>query len=317
MAGALGDFEPGPDHPLLDSLEVEGNSARGTRVLTTARDGWIEDHAIEGTPVLPGVVGIELMAAVSKALFPGQSFAGATEVKFDAPAKVYRDDPTTLLVEAHRIAPGRARARLVSSRVLRTGRVQQTEHFSANLVFGEVAAVDALPAAFLPDEPVDAAGIYRRFFHGPGFRVLTRIVGVSADGLQADGTTLELRSDSADRRPGGRGCVPGRGHAPNDRPPPDGIAPSGEGAAGAPPGHGRSAPIRRCPPDRRRLRHRHRWRGRARAPRPRLHHDRPWASSARRSVSGSPATSSHQLPGRRPWPRAVIGRARDRRGQRR
>lgn len=193
VAGGLGDFEPGPGHPLLDSLEVSGNTARGTRVLTLARDGWIEDHAIEGNPVLPGVVGIELMAAVAASLFPADGFAGVTDVSFDAPAKVYRKEPTTLHIEAHRIAPGRARARLVSTRTLRTGRIQETEHFSAHLVFGDVQAVEGLPGVFLPDETVDQAGIYQRFFHGPRFQVLTGVVGVSADGLIADGVTLVLR----------------------------------------------------------------------------------------------------------------------------
>ena len=192
VAGALGDFEPGPDHPLLDSLEVDGARATGTRVLTVARDRWIEDHAIEGTPVLPGVVGLELMAAVASALFEGQGFAGATGVSFEAPAKVYREEPTTLFIEAERIAPGRAQARLVSRRTLRTGREQRTEHFTATLVFGEVPPVEALPSAFLPDEPVDQAGIYRRFFHGPAFQVLSNVIGVSADGLSADGQAMGL-----------------------------------------------------------------------------------------------------------------------------
>ncbi|MBX2800577.1 MAG: SDR family NAD(P)-dependent oxidoreductase [Myxococcales bacterium] len=203
VAGALGDFEPEPtpppegaecDHPLLDVLEVNGDHARGTRVLTRSRDPWIVDHAIEGTPVLPGVVGLELMTAVSGALFE----TVATQVhnlRFDAPAKVHRDEPTTVAVDAERVGPHKATARLTSTRTLRTGRIQTVEHFQTELTFGEVDAVDGLPSAFLPEEPVDQASIYQRFFHGPAFQVLTGVFNVSADGLAAEARVTPLRPE--------------------------------------------------------------------------------------------------------------------------
>jgi acyl transferase domain-containing protein/NAD(P)-dependent dehydrogenase (short-subunit alcohol dehydrogenase family)/phosphopantetheinyl transferase len=188
VAGRLGDFEARPDHPLLDSLEVTAGVARGSRALSKGSDPWILDHAIEGVPVLPGVIGLELMVATASALFTDRAWSGARNVRFDAPVKVHRDEITTVLVEAEPGSrPHEAVARLVSVRTLKTGRVRRTEHFSATLSFAALPAPEALPSAFLPDETVDRAGIYRRFFHGPVFQVLREVLGVSEDGLMAEG----------------------------------------------------------------------------------------------------------------------------------
>jgi acyl transferase domain-containing protein/NAD(P)-dependent dehydrogenase (short-subunit alcohol dehydrogenase family)/phosphopantetheinyl transferase len=188
VAGRLGDFEERPDHPLLDTLEVSAGVAKASRALSRASDPWILDHAIEGVPVLPGVIGLELMVATARALSPTADWTGARNVRFDAPVKVHRDEITTVFVEAEPGArPGEVQARLVSVRTLKTGRTRRTEHFSATLTFGQRAAPEALPSAFLPDEIVDREGIYRRFFHGPAFRVLSGVLGVSEDGLMAEG----------------------------------------------------------------------------------------------------------------------------------
>ncbi|MEZ4235219.1 MAG: polyketide synthase dehydratase domain-containing protein [Myxococcota bacterium] len=186
VAGRLGDFEPGPDHPLLDALEVGDGRARAVRAMSRATDPWIADHAIEGVPVLPGVVGLELMAATSAALMPDRVYRGARNLRFAAPVKIHREAPTTLIVEAEILSVAEVRASLVSERKLATGRTQRTEHFEATLLFEEGDAqwmLEGLPSVFLPDEEVDREGIYRRFFHGPAFQVMASVFGVSADGL--------------------------------------------------------------------------------------------------------------------------------------
>jgi len=187
-AGRLGDFEPeGQGHTLLDRIEREGDTVRGTRELSKASDPWILDHAIDEVPVLPGVIGLELMVATASELYPGSTFTAARNVRFNAPVKVHHDRTTTLIIEAEPSRDGEARARLMSVRTLRTGRVSRTEHFSATLRFAEQEPADSLPSAFLPDELIGRDSIYRRFFHGPRFRVLENVFGVSQDGLLAEG----------------------------------------------------------------------------------------------------------------------------------
>jgi acyl transferase domain-containing protein/NAD(P)-dependent dehydrogenase (short-subunit alcohol dehydrogenase family)/phosphopantetheinyl transferase/acyl carrier protein len=187
VAGRLGDFQPPAPHPLLDRMELDGDIARGFRLLSLDSDPWIEDHTIERNPVLPGVIGIELMAAMAGVVASGQAVVGADSVQFAAPCKIYRDDPTLLVIEAEPEQPGRVAVTLSSERTLATGRVNRVEHFRAIFWLGFAPDVGSLPSAFLPDESVTANEIYERFFHGPRFQVMTRVTGVSADGLLAEG----------------------------------------------------------------------------------------------------------------------------------
>ena len=68
-------------------------------------DPWILDHAIDGKPVLPGVMGLELMAAVARHACPGQVYMGAMNVSFKAPVKVHRDEAVDLIVQADPVGP--------------------------------------------------------------------------------------------------------------------------------------------------------------------------------------------------------------------
>jgi acyl transferase domain-containing protein/NAD(P)-dependent dehydrogenase (short-subunit alcohol dehydrogenase family)/phosphopantetheinyl transferase len=194
VAGKLGDFESGPTHPLLDTIEVGDGKARGIRAMSRATDPWVADHAIEGVPVLPGVVGLECMAATASTLMPDRVYRGARNVRFAAPMKIHREAPTTLVVEAQIVSVAEVRTSLVSERKLATGRIQRTEHFEATLLFDDPSTgwmIEGLPSVFLPDEEVEQEAIYRRFFHGPAFQVLTSIFGVSSDGLVGEGRVDE------------------------------------------------------------------------------------------------------------------------------
>jgi malonyl CoA-acyl carrier protein transacylase len=184
VAGNLGGFVQGPTHPLLDSVERDGNAILGYRDLSTSSDPWLEDHSIDGVPVLPGVIGLELMVATASLLKPGQHYTGAREVSFQQPLKTYRDGVTRVLVIAEPDGEDVVTS-ISSTRTLRTGRIQRTEHFRARLEFNTLHPTDNLPSAFLPDETVEKEAIYQRFFHGPIFQVLTEIDGVSSDGLLA------------------------------------------------------------------------------------------------------------------------------------
>ncbi len=185
VAGALGDFHPTVLHPLLDRLTFDGDGVIAERALSLETDPWLADHAIEGTAVLPGVIGLELMTAAAAAASPGLPPVGARHVRFHKPVKLHRDEPVTALLTAQPIDAHEVRCALVTERVLRTGRTQRTEHFEAIVVLGEVMTDDSLPSGFFPDDPMSFEAIYARFFHGPRFRVLDQVVGVATDGLVA------------------------------------------------------------------------------------------------------------------------------------
>jgi NAD(P)-dependent dehydrogenase (short-subunit alcohol dehydrogenase family)/acyl carrier protein len=139
---------------------------------------FLDHHRIEGTPVLPGVMGVEAFAEVASLALPGWHVAAVEDVTFAAPFKLYRDEPRDLTLRALMRRDGAdivADCTLEGSRVL-AGRAepQVTTHFT-----GRVRLVRAAPDAATADPPrpgvgqaVDSSEVYRFYFHGPAYRVV-------------------------------------------------------------------------------------------------------------------------------------------------
>ncbi|HXJ66749.1 MAG TPA: SDR family NAD(P)-dependent oxidoreductase, partial [Actinomycetota bacterium] len=162
--------------------------------LHPSRQPFLEDHRIDGTPVMPGVMGIETFAEVASRALPGWHVVAVEDVAFRAPLKCYRDEARTVTVEATfhpRGAEVVADCRLIGFRPL-PGRdePQATVHFSARVV---LAAEPAAPErAEVPEPSGGAAGrdaIYDVYFHGPAYQVLDRAwpedpaIGLLREGL--------------------------------------------------------------------------------------------------------------------------------------
>ena len=109
VAGALGmmaaEYSPdggidgagllaGKDHgPMVG--EVRGSVHHGIVVTTTldpTQQPFLDHHRIDGTPVLPGVMGMESFAEAAGLIAPeGYRVAAVEDVTFLAPVKFYRD----------------------------------------------------------------------------------------------------------------------------------------------------------------------------------------------------------------------------------
>ena len=188
--------------------------SRGSLMVETPLDPTVQpflyDHQIEGTPVLPGVMGIEAFAEAALSIAPGWEIAAVENVRFDAPFKFYRSEPRTVTVHAVFGRAGEnllADCRLTGVRTLpNQTEPQVTTHFT-----GRVRLAKALPrpagpiAVHKPAAVIEAADIYRVYFHGPAYRVLRqawwdqdRIVGEMAEGLPPD-----VAPGTQEGRPGG------------------------------------------------------------------------------------------------------------------
>ncbi|MFN7143940.1 MAG: SDR family NAD(P)-dependent oxidoreductase, partial [Myxococcota bacterium] len=187
VAGRLGDFSIPALHPLLDTVELDGDAAIGRRTLSLESDPWMVDHAIDGVPVLPGVIGLELMAATALAALPRGAYRGLDDVRFEAPLKLHRDEPVEIEVRAEPVGENVVQCSLVSSRSTRAGRTIRTEHFHARVHLDALPQLPGLRSAAYPDDRLSRRDIYRRFFHGPRFQVLTEAEGVAVQGLLAAG----------------------------------------------------------------------------------------------------------------------------------
>jgi NAD(P)-dependent dehydrogenase (short-subunit alcohol dehydrogenase family)/acyl carrier protein len=200
--------------PIVGKLASVGVQS-GLKIETTldpAIQPFLHDHQIDGTPVLPGVMGVEAFAETALCLLPGWHIEAIEDVNFLAPFKFYKKQPRTVTVEAV-IHPGRdtllADCRLTGQRLLpNQAEPQVTMHFTARVrLTKQMPKAENVPALCLTDgHIIEAADIYRLYFHGPAYQVMERawwdghrIVGLLTKSLPANHVPSELPTFMAPR----------------------------------------------------------------------------------------------------------------------
>ena len=149
--------------------------------LDPTKQPFLDDHRIEGTPVLPGVMGMEAFAEAAGLLAPeGYAVRSVEDVAFLAPVKFYRDEPRELRIdvttEPDAAGPDLlAHCRLSAERALPGQEAPvRTVHFTGTvrLGTGDVAEerdeLDLSPAG----PGLVAEQVYSFYFHGPAYRVV-------------------------------------------------------------------------------------------------------------------------------------------------
>ncbi|HET8953226.1 MAG TPA: SDR family NAD(P)-dependent oxidoreductase [Solirubrobacteraceae bacterium] len=191
----------GAGGPMTGRIEAM-TMGEGIRVLTDldpTSQAFLDDHRIEGTPVLPGVMGMEGFAEAAHVLLPGWEVVALEDVELLAPFKFYRDEPRTIELRAL-VTGGEdgtlvADCRLIGRRTLPGQGESETLHFT-----GRARLARELPqppeARTPPAEGSAAVGhddVYRVYFHGPAYQVLDRawrdnghIVGALSPDLPPD-----------------------------------------------------------------------------------------------------------------------------------
>ena len=176
-------FEASPHGPMIGAVRrmtVYGGLTVET-VLDPSAQPFLRDHQIDGTPVLPGVMGLEGFTEIATLAAPGWYVVGIEDVEFLAPFKFYRNEPravtlTALLrAEAAQVV---AECRLSGARQLAGQAAPQvTTHFTARVRLARTRPADARTAA--PAKATGAAAespqVYRIYFHGPAYQVLRRV----------------------------------------------------------------------------------------------------------------------------------------------
>lgn len=152
---------------------------------------FLYDHAMDGTPLLPGVMGTEAFAELAKSIAPDYDVTAVTNEQFHAPFKFYRMEPQTLYLSGTAVPDGDdllVHTALYSRRELKGG-LQEKLHFTATVRMSKEAPT-AIPVPFTPPEKmdVDANAIYGIYFHGPAYQVLeaVQVEGSRAIGLLAE-----------------------------------------------------------------------------------------------------------------------------------
>jgi NAD(P)-dependent dehydrogenase (short-subunit alcohol dehydrogenase family) len=167
--------------PMTGRLEAM-SPVEGLRISTEldpARQAFLDHHRIDGTPVLPGVMGIEGFAEAAHALLPGWNVTAIEDVDLRSPFKFYRDEPRTLELRALLRHGGDesivADCRLVGRRTLPGRDEEETVHFTGRVrLTRDQPAAPQSSEAFTETEGngVGSDAVYRVYFHGPAYRVL-------------------------------------------------------------------------------------------------------------------------------------------------
>ena len=160
---------------------LKGESLAASKEFSLESDPYLLDHSINGTPYVPGVMGLETFAETAAAV-TGKPPKALTQVRFAVPIKLLRSKPADVRIKAASSGDGvemRLESDFVSPKGLRLG--QTRTHFKA------VSAPD-YPSAWTPDMRPDlpksrkykteAPAIYKTYFHGPSFQVLDGILAL-------------------------------------------------------------------------------------------------------------------------------------------
>ncbi len=166
-----------------------GDGLVTTATLDPTVQPFLNDHRIDGTAVLPGVMGVESFAAAASLLLPDHHVVSIEDVDFLAPFKFYRDEPREVVVTAQFEPDGDdvvARCALLGERTLANqAEPQTTVHFTGTVRLRAEPTAD-LGTVDVPDDndrEVDDDDIYRIYFHGPAYQVLDEAwAAASADG---------------------------------------------------------------------------------------------------------------------------------------
>jgi malonyl CoA-acyl carrier protein transacylase len=143
--------------------------------------GFLFDHEINGTPVLPGVMGVEAMVEAAKLLFPNLHLKSVEDVDFLAPFKFYRSEPRDVMVKVFFSLHDDdivANCELFGSRKLHGQEKPEIKtHFKAQVKLSEKAPKTPDPykgkfAATKKQKTAGAEDIYKLYFHGPAYQVI-------------------------------------------------------------------------------------------------------------------------------------------------
>ncbi|HEY1495786.1 MAG TPA: SDR family oxidoreductase [Candidatus Solibacter sp.] len=169
-----------PQGPMLGGTAHMDLDGRLTveATLDPALQPFLDDHRIEGTPVLPGVMGIEGFAEAALSTAPGWHVEAVEDVDFLSPFKFYRGLPRTLTFDARFHTEGDrliADCALLGRRALANQAEPRIEtHFTGRvrMVRQPVEAPLGATPFKTHGSPVEGPTIYQLYFHGPAYQVL-------------------------------------------------------------------------------------------------------------------------------------------------
>jgi hypothetical protein len=171
--------------PLLAGAALrstDDGALEAVRTLRPERDRYLDDHRVDGRPVLPFATAMELMAEAAVAACPGREVAGLRGIRLLHGVTVDDADGVAVRITA---APrgDDVEAAIASAKEAR-------HHYRATVALraGTAAEPPAAPPPLtdLPPFPMSIDDAYRDLlFHGPLFQRIVAIEGIDGRGARA------------------------------------------------------------------------------------------------------------------------------------
>ena len=162
------------------------------RVLEIERDRFMRDHVYEGTALMPGVMGLEMMCEAARMLGQGDLIE-LGQVRFERALKLHHNQPQRVLAHArhtgHRGEDRVINVEVRTQRETKTGRVVEQVHFMGEFVVGSARDAESLEAMMLDPRATTwcqgpgRAAIYERFFHEGTFQVLDEVAFLNDEAI--------------------------------------------------------------------------------------------------------------------------------------
>ena len=171
--------------------------------LDPTAEPFLRDHALNGIPLLPGVMGIEGLSTASQHIASRLAsekgsfrVTGLENIQFLAPFKFYRNQPRRVTWKARVIREGGELVAYASleSTLTRYGRdPERMLHFTGKVLLSPVSdpreEKTGETIAWKGGDAIQSEEIYKLYFHGPSFQVLEAVV------REGESVVGKLRSD--------------------------------------------------------------------------------------------------------------------------
>ena len=161
---------------------IKGQEIHLEKEFNLESDPYLADHAIEGTPYVPGVMGIETFMETATELTDTVP-QGLKDVHFYLPIKLLRNRPQAVRVIGKTDGAETSmeiESDFINSKGIKMGNTRR--HFTAKVLGNFVSTWDTVKEAAMAaiHQPVTVTKeeIYQKYFHGPSFQVLGGILSV-------------------------------------------------------------------------------------------------------------------------------------------
>jgi hypothetical protein len=186
-------------YPLLavntDLTRTAGGALEALRAFELDDDVYLDDHRIDGRPIVPFAVSMELLAETAAAAYPGLEFAGLRDVRVLGGITVDEAGYGVRVTAAPTPEPGHSGLALETTMVASHGpRAHYRALVDLRPAGSVVEAAAPAPLEDLAPFPMTVADAYRELlFHGPLFQQIASIDGLDERGA----TALIVPSDPA------------------------------------------------------------------------------------------------------------------------